>query len=594
MFEGVNLWIIIGLTCLSVGLSCVSIWLHTQLKKITNKLHKSILENHDLEATFMNDFSFIWQFDLKVGKLTATSGAKELIGVELETMASAKEFWMSNVYQDDVFIAKEMFDSLYKGKEQYIELRYLIPEEEVIWLGVYGKPLFDEENKLRKFIGMAWNISESKQIHAQMYQRAHFDSLTKLPNHRKLKELFNEKIEVSNESKWSLFLLDVDRFKIINETRGREIGDEVLNQIADRLRKTFGEKALLSRESGDEFLLLIEESSRTAIQKIAKQLLSLVYQPFEVDKKWVYLTASVGISSFNDTAESFDELMYQAETSMYMAKEEGKNRYHLFEKEDECTLERRRKIELGLKEAIKNKELSIVYQPKIHFETGNMHCVESLVRWTHPELGIISPAEFIPIAEESGEIIEIGYWVMRQALHQVKEWRKQGKDLKVSVNVSPIQFQEPTFVSGICEILEKEGLEANHLILEITESVMQNIDLSIDITHTLHKYGIQIAIDDFGTGYSSLSVLNKLAIDYVKIDKAFIDEVPIKEKTSSLVRTMIQMGENLGFMIIAEGIETEEQAHFLKENNCEYGQGYLFSKPVKAKEIVKIVERNKK
>jgi EAL domain-containing protein (putative c-di-GMP-specific phosphodiesterase class I) len=334
--------------------------------------------------------------------------------------------------------------------------------------------------------------------------------------------------------------------------------------------------------------LLLQELNGKDPRKTAIDILDLFKEPFVVYDQAFYLTCSIGITRFPEIAHSFEEMIYQAESSMYIAKEKGKNRYHLFVKEDEEKLERKRAIELGLKEAIVNQELFVLYQPELCLDSKHVDSVETLVRWDHPELGSVSPAEFIPVAEESGKINDIGYWVLRQAIRQAKEWEKEGLTLDISVNVSPLQFQEPIFIDRVNAILEEEQFSHKRLILEITESVMQNINLSVKVTRKLHDLGIRIAIDDFGTGYSSLSVLNSLAIDYIKIDKAFIDKVPTDKKASSLVKAMLQMGENLDFMIIAEGIETEEQAEFLKQHHCKYGQGYLFSKPVSPEEISRI------
>ncbi|PRY83226.1 putative bifunctional diguanylate cyclase/phosphodiesterase [Alkalibacterium olivapovliticus] len=426
----------------------------------------------------------------------------------------------------------------------------------------------------------------------QINQIKYFDMLTKLPNREKLMKDFKEKLTAhTNKDSFaevSIFVLDIDRFRIINELHGRDAGNKVLIKVTERLHTLLGDRAVIARESEDEVYILVDGVNEKQTLQIGRDIVDLFTKPFKVNHSTFYVTASIGISRYPETAQDMEALLQQAEIAMYKVKHSGKNNYHLFMTDDAAAIERKRRIEFGLKEALLNNELYLVYQPKVEMTNGEIYGVEALLRWENPILGLVSPGEFIPIAEETGMINEIGYWVIYEAVRQAKEWQKQGMFLHIAVNVSALQFEDPYFVTRIKNVLELYEVDASQFIVEITESIMQNVEQANGVIRELHSIGINVAIDDFGTGYSSLSVLNNVLIDIVKIDKSFIDHVVSKENTAALVKTMIQMGKSLNFKIIAEGIESLEQSNFLKENACEYGQGYYYSKPVLPAEVSKL------
>ncbi|SFC41117.1 diguanylate cyclase (GGDEF) domain-containing protein [Alkalibacterium subtropicum] len=440
-------------------------------------------------------------------------------------------------------------------------------------------------------------IEDVRQHKKELHQVTYFDMLTNLPNRTKLHDDFNRKTRRHSEEErtieMSIFVLDIDRFRTINELYGRDAGDQVLIKVTQRLRNLVGEASIIARESEDEIFILIEDIDDRKTAETAKDIVDLFLKPFKINDYTFYVTASIGISRYPETAQDIDALLQQAEIAMYKVKRTGKNNYHVFMIDDAAAIERKRRIEFGLKEALIQNELYLLYQPKVKMITGEIYGVEALLRWEHPILGLVSPVEFIPIAEESGIINEIGYWVIHEAVRQTKEWHKENKFLSVAVNVSALQFEDPYFVKRIQNVLELYELDEHYLIVEITESVMQNVDYANKIIKELHDIGVSVAIDDFGTGYSSLSVLNNMFIDTVKIDKSFIDHVISKPNTASLVKTIIQMSKSMNFKTVAEGIESIEQSLFLKENNCEFGQGYYFSKPIKPEEVVKIMTDKK-
>lgn len=416
-----------------------------------------------------------------------------------------------------------------------------------------------------------------------------YKSLSDLPTREEFIAYFNRIKQKSDLNRLSVFIIDLDRFRTINELYGRSFGNNIIIQVANRINKLIGRKVMIAREGEDELLFLIDNLSVTEMRKTGSNIIDSFVKPFKVGEKSVYITASIGISHYPSTSEDAEELLQQAEIAMYSVKRSGRNNHHLFMPEDAVEIERKRRIEFGLKESLINNELYLLYQPKVKIETGEIYGVESLLRWQHPVLGLVNPVEFIPIAEESGIIFEIGYWVIYEAARQTKEWHRKGISIQNAVNVSALQFKDPYFVTRLKHVLEKFSLEPKYLIIEITESVMKNVEESSKVIKELHVLGVSVAIDDFGTGYSSLSVLNNVFIDIVKIDKSFIDDVGTKENTASLVKTIIQMGKSLDFKIVAEGIENDCQRSFLSVHDCEFGQGYYYSKPILEEEVIDLV-----
>lgn len=440
-------------------------------------------------------------------------------------------------------------------------------------------------------------IKDAEKHKQELHQVTYFDMLTQLPNRTKFHDDFNLKMAYYAKKEtiieMSIFVLDIDRFRTINELYGRDAGDKVLIMVTERLRTLLGETVIIARESEDEIFILIEDIDEEKTIVTAKAIVDLFLKPFKISEYTFYVTASIGISRYPETAQDIEALLQQAEIAMYKVKQSGKNNYHIFMVDDAAAIERKRRIEFGLKEALLHNELYLLYQPKVKIVTGEIYGVEALLRWEHPILGLVSPVEFIPIAEESGMINEIGYWVLHEAVRQTKEWHDQEKLLSVAVNVSALQFDDPYFVKRVQNVLELYELKEQYLNIEITESIMKNVDYANKIIKDLHDIGVSVAIDDFGTGYSSLSVLNNMFIDTVKIDKAFIDHVLSRKNTASLVKTIIEMSKSMNFKTVAEGIETIEQSFFLEENNCEYGQGYLFSKPIHPDEVIKLINKEK-
>ncbi|WP_238942730.1 putative bifunctional diguanylate cyclase/phosphodiesterase [Planococcus beigongshangi] len=437
-----------------------------------------------------------------------------------------------------------------------------------------------------------------RQLHIQQKNRhlmneyrylAYHDPLTNLRNRGSFVEEIECVLTENSTRETALLLIDLDQFKVINDTLGHHVGDKVLEQTAARLQTVIEDNMLLFRMGGDEFVIVIIGDTDNQSVATAENLLALFRESMPIDEYEVDVTPSIGISKFPNHGHTAEELMKNADAAMYLSKENGKNGYSIFNAEMSQDNVRKMTIEIELKKAISKKQLQLYYQPKVDLRNNKTIGMEALLRWQHPSLGWVSPDEFIPVAEETGQIVSIGEWVLREACRQNRAWQDMGfPPLTVSVNVSVLQFRHSDFLGTVQQILDETALDSQYLELEITESIMQNIKESIIILDGLHQMGIKASIDDFGTGYSSLHVLQKLPIDTLKIDKSFVDELDA-DPLNPMVKAIVDLGLNLNMTLVAEGIESENQVNVLLGHGCTIGQGYLFSKPVTATDFEELM-----
>ncbi|WP_404401070.1 EAL domain-containing protein [Pelagibacterium halotolerans] len=426
------------------------------------------------------------------------------------------------------------------------------------------------------------DITEQLAAEARMRHMATHDALTDLPNRTLFRELLEKALAgTADKSAFALLSINLDFFKSINDSYGHATGDQVLCQVADRLRRVVGGQGDAARLGGDEFAVLTRalEEPRAAAD-LARTIVKALSEPFRFGRKAVALSASIGIAVAPGDGRSADTLMSNADLALLRAKREGRSTYHFFETGMDASLQRRRTLEAGLRDAIAVRALDLAFQPLVDLASGRIVTGEALLRWTHPELGPVPPSEFISIAEETGLIGDIGAWVIGEAAQRAAEWPG---DVHVAVNLSPLQFRRPMLVDVVRNALRSSGLAPGRLELEITESLLlEDSQTNLDILHTLKDMGVRIAMDDFGTGYSALSYLRAFPFDKIKIDRSFMTDIATKSDSRAILKAMIGLGTSLGMTTVAEGVETEAQLAVVRAEGCTQVQGYVFSKPVDA------------
>lgn len=434
------------------------------------------------------------------------------------------------------------------------------------------------------------DVTARRRAQEQLYHMAHHDLLTGLPNRLFFADRLRQAQALAKRQKQqcAVLFLDLDRFKIINDTLGHSVGDQLLQEVAKRLRSCVREVDTVARLGGDEFaIVLVNLHSLVDAEQVAGKVLANLAKPVTVDCHELFITTSIGISLYPLHGDEADLLIKRSDVAMYQAKSLGRNNYQIYDRAMDLDSERRMVLERGLRKALEREEFRIFYQPKIDADNGRITALEALIRWEHPEMGLLAPSEFIALAEETGLIIQIGEWVMRKACRQNVEWQKEGlPPIRVAVNLSGFQLQQRNLVETVQRILEETGLSGDYLEFEITETViMQNPEFAVSILSQLREFGIHISIDDFGTGYSSLAHLKRFSINTLKIDKTFVRDIEVNSTDAAITTAIISMGNSLNLKVIAEGVETAGQFAMLKERQCDEMQGFLFSRPLPAEQI---------
>ena len=442
----------------------------------------------------------------------------------------------------------------------------------------------------------AQNLVDQIQLaNSQMDHLIHHDVLTDLPNRILLLDRLTQGIELARRQSRQLavMFMDLDNFKHINDSLGHAVGDQLLQSVARRLLACVRHSDTLSRQGGDEFLLLLPaiEHAEDAALSAQKMLLALV-PPHAIELHDLHIGISIGISIYPDDGHDAETLIKCADTAMYYAKESGRNNYKFFESSMNVRAVQRQSIEASLRRALERQEFVLHYQPKVNLESGVMVGVEALIRWQHPEHGLLLPGQFIPIAEDCGLILSIGRWALHEACRQAHAWQQTGlPPVTVAVNTSAIEFRAPDFLDNIRTTLDATGLQPRYLELELTESVlMRDADATNRMLHVLADLGVKLTVDDFGTGFSSLSYLRQFPIDTLKIDQSFVQHMTSKPDDASLVSAVINMGKSLKQRVIAEGVETAEQYAFLRAEQCDEGQGYYFGRPMVAEKLSALLQ----
>ncbi len=489
---------------------------------------------------------------------------------------------------------KEIWSLLSSGREWKGELQSRKKNGEIFWEHCHYAPVINEQGQISHYLAVKEDITIRKQQEMQILQQAHFDALTELPNRflslDRLSQLLSE-AERTNE-KVAVLFLDLDDFKKINDTLGHEAGDKLLIEAAARIRGALRSGDTVGRLGGDEFLVLLGGlDDAIDARPITENLLNEFKYPFRIDRRELIQATSIGVAIYPDDGDNASELLRKADSAMYHAKELDRNTYSFFTEAMNRGVSRRLALEEQMHGALGRCEFEVHYQPKIEIGSGRIIGAEALLRWYNPALGDVSPTEFVPIAEQTGLIVSIGRYVLEEALTNTALWQADyDTDFHIAVNFSPCQFRDPHMVSYINEVMQQNNISKGSLELEITEGVLLAGHSFIDdILAELKNIGVSIAMDDFGTGYSSMSYLRKYPFDVLKIDRSFISDITIDQSDRELISAIIAMSHGLNLKVVAEGVETQGQLNYLKEQGCDYAQGFLFSKPITAEELTAMI-----
>jgi diguanylate cyclase (GGDEF)-like protein/PAS domain S-box-containing protein len=456
-------------------------------------------------------------------------------------------------------------------------------------------PIHDRAGHVTGAVIVFHDVSAARAMSVKMTHSAQHDVVTNLPNRLLLNDRITQSIALARRQNKpiAVIFLDLDRFKYINDSLGHAVGDKLLQSVSKRLLASVRASDTVSRQGGDEFVILLSEITHPEdAATSAKKILLSLSAPHFIEGQDLDIAGSIGISVYPEDGGDAETLIMNADTAMYHAKENGSNNVQFFKAEMNLKAVERQSLESSLRRALGREEFLLHYQPKVNLDTGEITGVEALIRWQQPERGLVPPAQFVPIAEDCGLIVQIGRWVLREACRQARAWQNAGlPPLPIAVNVSAVEFRDRGFVNGVRAILTETGLEARYLELEVTEGVlMEDGESTASTLQELKILGVHLAVDDFGTGFSSLSYLRQFPIDVLKIDQSFIHQITADPEVSSIVSAIIHMGKSLKHLVVAEGIETQEQRAYLQTQRCTEGQGYLFSRPLAAAQFAHLLQ----
>lgn len=516
---------------------------------------------------------------------------EELLGKEPTIIMSLKE--------DEVFYKKMWYTLLSQGRwSGRVENRAKNGKSIPVWLTI--AVVKNDQQEIQNYIAIYTNLEEIIEMEEKVEYLAYHDSLTHLPNRADFERKISDILDIAKitRDKVAILFIDLDRFKVINDTLGHHVGDAILVELSLRIQKVLGKKDLLARIGGDEFVVIVNSvqenkyAGKLAIGWLADEILSAIREMIEVQDYHLYTTASIGIAIYPDDGSDRNEIIKHADSAMYHAKEKGKDNYQFYTKQLSLDVEERLNLEQELLHAIERNEFILHYQPQYSLEDRRICGAEALLRWHNKNLGWIPPDHFISIAEETGIIVNIGYYVFEEACKEYMRWQEMGLDIgSISINISSIQFREDDIFEKLKEIILKVGIPAHKIELEITEHfIMEYSTTNLTILEDLRNIGCRISIDDFGTGYSSMSYMKSLALDTIKIDKSFIMDLPGDSHDAEVSKAIIALSKSLGYQVVAEGIETKEQENFLRKHKCDIGQGYYFAKPMDSESFVPFVK----
>ncbi|MCW8906230.1 MAG: EAL domain-containing protein [Sedimenticola sp.] len=491
----------------------------------------------------------------------------------------------------------ELLQTISKGQVWQGELLSRKKNGDLYWDLVSISPVRGSDGDIAHYICIQHDITERKALEQRLDFMAYHDELTDLPNRALLADRFRQLCTRAQRfnSKVTLLMLDLDRFKLINDTLGHRIGDQLLVEVARRLKQAARGSDTVARYGGDEFVVLANDFTDNEIPvDLARRLVAAIEEPVTIEGYPLHISASIGISLWPDDGEDMETLLRQADTAMYHAKEQGRGQFQFFTSELNQRVSQRLRLETDLRKAIENREFEVHFQPQVDLPSGRIVGAEALVRWNHPQLGLVPPDQFIPLAEDTNLIIPIGEWVMQTAIRQQVAWHQAGHRLMMAVNVSVRQLDHADFIPRLTSLLEEGGISPDDLEIEITESsVMGQPDKMLFVLNSIKSLGISLALDDFGTGYSSLSYLRRFPFDKLKIDRSFVRDIVNKPEDAAIIKTIVEIAHNLDMTVLAEGVETRQQAGHMRHSACDFIQGFLVSKPVPADQFLGLLQSSR-
>jgi diguanylate cyclase (GGDEF)-like protein/PAS domain S-box-containing protein len=556
----------------------------TQMQKLSRALEQTA------DAVFITDRDGVIEYVNPAFEQVSGYTSAETVGRQPNLLKSGRQgpVFYENLWK--TILAGEAFNDVLINRRKDGSLYY---EEKTI------TPIKDADGRITHFVATGKDITERMQTQERLAFMAQHDPLTELPNRALLLDRLKQSLAGARwrERRAGILFVDLDRFKTINDTLGHEVGDRLLQQLAERFQRSVRDGDTVARFGGDEFVILLDDvASEDDVAGVAQKVLQALIPPFQVDQQTLYVTASIGVSLFPNDGEDASTLLKNADIAMYRAKELGKNTYQFYSADMSSRAFERLTLESNLRRALEHREFRLYYQPLVDVTTGAIVGVEALLRWQHPEFGLVMPNDFIPLLEETGLIVPTGEWVLDTACAQLAAWHAQGwPRLRLAVNLSPRQFQTQNLTAMVKQALDRLDGDPGRLELEITEGMLlRHAPITVETLEALHALGVRMAIDDFGTGYSSLSYLRRLPIDTLKIDRMFVRDIPHDPDDSAITVAIIALVQSMKLEMIAEGVENTAQRDFLHERGCNVMQGFLFSRPLPAEEITRLLQSGKK
>ncbi|WP_214723212.1 EAL domain-containing protein [Bacillus sp. ISL-47] len=553
----------------------------TEKRQIEEKLYEN---ERKIAQIYENLDVGIYSADLINRKVLHFSrGVVGIFGYTAEDFITDFELWNRIILPEDRPGVSSEREKLKEGKSIRYQYRILHKSGEQKWVNVDAIPILNEEGELIQADGFVADITESKRLEEKMRHMAFHDYLTGLPNRRSFDEKLNSLLETGTQAKFAVMFFEMERLKHINDTLGNAVGDELLKQVSQRIVKSLKGSQMAARINGDEFAIIMEGfHSIEEPTRLAQEITRSTSNSYIIDSYELYINSTIGISIYPNNGKTAEEIIRNADAALYHAKQRGKNSYQVYNSSMDIQAYKLFTLERDMREALKNNELYLEYQPRVDTKTGRILSAEALIRWNHPDWGRVSPAEFIPVAEESGLILDIGDYVIWKVCEKIQEWKKKGLHVvPISVNISPQRFLKNDLVSVFKSAVTQHGIEPNLIELELTESSLINYSENVISALTeLGEMGVKIALDDFGTGYSSITQLKQYKFDVLKIDKSFIQNMDKSPEDTVITANLIQLAHGLNMEVVAEGVETFEQYQFLRQKECDQIQGFLFSKPL--------------